>query len=100
MGVKHSKKASESTNRRSSNPIFHKYAEDSETSANSSRDTTNAQGTPDTEVSPPESPLAKVAALVDPNDKRANARRLAASLSLEEQAREYICPYFPSRLCG
>lgn len=39
--------------------------------------------TPSSELSPPDSPASKNAALAQ--DKRANARRLAASLSLEEQ---------------
>lgn len=39
--------------------------------------------TPSSELSPPDSPASKNAALAQ--DKRGNARRLAASLSLEEQ---------------
>lgn len=39
--------------------------------------------TPNTELSPPDSPALKDALLAQ--DKRADARRLAASLSLEEQ---------------
>ena len=66
-------------------PIFDKFAEDSE--ERSSGDTNT---TPNSEFSPPDSPATKNAALnqqADVDDKRANARRLAASLSLEEQVK-------------
>jgi beta-glucosidase len=83
MGAKHSKKVSEPPARRASGPapaVLESYAEDSEGIS-----TRNTNDTPNTEVSPPESPSSKSATLIDPNDKRANARTLAASLSLEEQ---------------
>jgi beta-glucosidase len=95
MGVKHSKKVTESPNRRAaSGPFFHKYVDNSEgnsepNSEPNSSHNTNANSTPNTEISPPESPIAKIVTLVDPNDKRANARSLAASLSLEEQVRSF-----------
>ncbi len=63
-------------------PIFDKYAEDSE--ERSSGDTND---TPNSEISPPDSPITKTADLNQAHDQRANARRLAASLSLEEQVR-------------
>ena len=88
MGNKHSKKASETSGRRTSEPLFHKFTEPVDSSEGiSSQNTNNTPiiSTPDTEVSPPESPTAKVETLIDPNDQRANARSLAASLSLEEQ---------------
>jgi beta-glucosidase len=56
-------------------PIFDKFEEGSEIS---SRDTV---ATPDSEFSPPSSPPKKNAAL----DPKTASRRLAASLSLEEQ---------------
>jgi len=83
MGAKHSKKVSEPPVRRASGPalaVLDNYTEDSEGIS-----TRNINDTPNTEVSPPESPSSKSATLIDPNDKRANARTLAASLSLEEQ---------------
>lgn len=96
MGVKHSKKMTDAPNRRAaSDPVVRTYVDNSEGSSepssepNSSR-STNANSTPNTEISPPESPIAKIVALVDPNDKRANARNLAASLSLEEQVRRLL----------
>lgn len=46
--------------------------------------------TPSSELSPPDSPASKNAALAQ--DKRGNARRLAASLSLEEQV-SLTAPY-------
>jgi beta-glucosidase len=64
-----------------SDPVFDNTAEDSEDRSSPSADTT-----PNSELSPPDSPIAKNAAL-KPDDERANARTLAASLSLEEQVR-------------
>lgn len=64
-------------------PIFDKYPEDSE-----DRSLTNE--TPMSEVSPPESPSTKHADLLQPSDKRANARKLAASLTLQEQVRQIL----------
>lgn len=64
------------------------YADDSEDT--SSPDTTNdnsANSTPNTEVSPPESPFAKTVSLAESSDRKANARSLASTLSLEEQVR-------------
>lgn len=68
----------ESPSSQISEPIFDKYAEDSE-----DRSSRSAAETPGSELSPPDSPAAKSITLAD--DKRANARSLAASLSLEEQ---------------
>lgn len=61
-------------------PIYDKYAEDSE--ERSSGDTND---TPNSELSPPDSPITKNSDLNQASDKRASARSLAASLSLEEQ---------------
>jgi beta-glucosidase len=63
--------------------VFDNTAEDSEDRSSPSADTT-----PNSELSPPDSPIAKNAAL-KPEDERANARSLAASLSLEEQVRHF-----------
>jgi beta-glucosidase len=63
-------------------PIFDRFAEDSERSSRSTNET------PNSELSPPDSPAAKSVTLAD--DKRANARSLAASLSLEEQVGDII----------
>lgn len=50
------------------------------------RPAVDSNATPITEFSPPDSPALKNAGLAQ--DKRANARKLAASLSLEEQVGE------------
>lgn len=63
-------------------PIFDRFAEDSERSSRSTNET------PNSELSPPDSPATKSVTLAD--DKRANARSLAASLSLEEQVGEIL----------
>ena len=42
---------------------------------------------PNSELSPPDSPTSKSLTLTQTDDKRADARELAASLSLEEQVR-------------
>lgn len=64
-----------------SDPIFDRFEEGSDIL--SSRDTI---ATPDSEISPPESPLEKHAIL----DPRTKSRQLAASLSLEEQVK-FLC---------
>lgn len=65
-------------------PIFDKYGEDSE--ERSSGDTST---TPNSELSPPDSPTSKNAALSKVEDGRLKSRSLAASLSLEEQVRHF-----------
>lgn len=72
----------ESPDSQISDPIFDKFEEGSD--AVSSRDTV---ATPDSEISPPESPLEKHATL----DPRTKSRQLAASLSLEEQVKHIYC---------
>lgn len=67
----------ESPGSQRSEPLFDKYADSEERSSRSTLET------PNSELSPPDSPTAKSVTLAD--DKRANARLLAASLSLEEQ---------------
>jgi beta-glucosidase len=69
---------SESPDSQTADPIFDKYVDDSESSRNEST-------TPNSEVSPPESPPSKNAVLDKTVDERAKSRNLAASLSLEEQ---------------
>jgi beta-glucosidase len=71
---------SNSPDSQTDDPVFDKFAEDSE--YRSSGDTNT---TPNSELSPPDSPASKNAGLAQGEDKRGNARRLAASLSLEEQ---------------
>jgi len=61
-------------------PIFDKYAEDSE-----DRSSGDTNDTPNSELSPPDSPIVKNSGITHPGDKRAGARALAASLTLEEQ---------------
>ena len=63
-------------------PVFDKFSEDS--GDHFSWDTNI---TPNSEISPPNSPRRKNAILSPAGDKRAKARSLAASLSLEEQVR-------------
>jgi beta-glucosidase len=72
-----------------SDPVFDNIAEDSEDRSSPSADTT-----PNSELSPPDSPIAKNAALKS-EDERANARSLAASLSLEEQVRHFRTKFSP-----
>lgn len=73
---------SESPESQINDPIFDKYAEDSE---ERSSDHTNL--TPNSEISPPTSPLVEKNDMTTPIDPRAGSRALAASLSLEEQVR-------------
>lgn len=61
-------------------PIFDKIGEDSETPS-----TRNDSETPGSEISPPESPPKTTAELDKNEEGRARVRRLAATLSLEEQ---------------
>ena len=61
-------------------PVFDKFQDESD--FRSSGDT---NATPNSELSPPDSPASKTAGLAQIDDKRANSRRLAASLTLEEQ---------------
>jgi len=70
---------SDSPDSQINDPIFDKQWEDSE-----ERSTAVTSNTPDSELSPPDSPIAKSAG-IDKIDGRANSRSLAASLSLEEQ---------------
>lgn len=70
----------ESPDSQRNDPIFDKYAEDSE-----DRSTGDTNDTPISELSPPDSPVAKNSDINQPSDKRAGARILAASLTLEEQ---------------
>jgi len=62
-------------------PIFDRYGEESE-----ERTTADTSRTPNSELSPPDSPTSKNAALTKADD-RVRVRSLAASLSLEEQVR-------------
>jgi beta-glucosidase len=57
---------------------FDKYGEDDRSSA-------DTDTTPSSEISPPDSPTSKSLTLTQTDDKREDARELAASLSLEEQ---------------
>jgi beta-glucosidase len=70
---------SDSPDSQINDPIFDKQWEDSE-----ERSTAVTSNTPDSELSPPDSPIAKSAG-IDKIDGRAKSRSLAASLSLEEQ---------------
>lgn len=72
----------ESPDSRMHDPIFDKFTEDSE--GRSSGDTST---TPNSEISPPDSPAIKNAGLSKADVNRAKSRSLAASLSLEEQVR-------------
>ncbi len=64
----------------STDSVFDKYEEDDRSSA-------DTDTTPGSEISPPDSPTSKTLTLTQTDDKRADARTLAASLSLEEQVR-------------
>jgi beta-glucosidase len=64
----------------STDSVFDNYREDSEDRSSADTDTT-----PGSELSPPDSPTSKSLTLTETDDKRADARKLAASLSLEEQ---------------
>jgi beta-glucosidase len=66
----------------STDSVFDKFGEDSEDRSSADTDTT-----PSSELSPPDSPTSKSLTLTQTDDKRADARELAASLSLEEQVR-------------
>jgi beta-glucosidase len=74
-------------------PIFDKFENESEEPSNADISTT-----PNTELSPPDSPTSKSAALSHVVDRRSKSATLAASLSLEEQVRRfpsfYILVYF------
>ena len=63
-------------------PIFDKFENESEGPSNADISTT-----PNTELSPPDSPTSKNADLSKAVDGRTKSRTLAASLSLEEQVR-------------
>ena len=63
-------------------PVFDKYGEDAE-----DRKSGETSITPDSELSSPDSPTSKNATLNPSEDARANSRRLAATLTLEEQVR-------------
>jgi beta-glucosidase len=66
-------------------PIFDKFENESEEpSSNADADIST---TPNTEISPPDSPTTKSAALSKQIDRRTKSRTLAASLSIEEQVR-------------
>lgn len=54
---------------------------------NEDRSSADTDTTPSSELSPPDSPTSKSLTLTQTDDKRADARELAASLSLEEQVR-------------
>jgi beta-glucosidase len=75
---------SDSPDSQINDPIFDKFAEDSE-----DRSSGDTNTTPNSDFSPPDSPTSKNAALSKTDDKRAKARSLAASLSLEEQVRNF-----------
>ena len=66
-------------------PIFDKFENESEEPSNPSN--ADISVTPNTELSPPDSPTAQSAALSKPVDGRSKSRTLAASLSLEEQVK-------------
>jgi beta-glucosidase len=53
------------------------------------RSSADTDTTPSSELSPPDSPTSKSLTLTQTDDKRADARELAASLSLEEQVRHF-----------
>lgn len=63
-----------------SDPVFDKFAEDSEDRSSGPTSTT-----PNSEISPPDSPRTKDAGLSQSEDARASSRKLAATLTLEEQ---------------
>jgi beta-glucosidase len=71
----------ESPDSQTMDPIFdnNKYTEDSE-----GQSTANTNTTPNSELSPPDSPKVQNAEL-NKTDAKANSRKLASSLSLEEQ---------------
>jgi beta-glucosidase len=74
---------SESPDSQINDPIFDKQWEDSE-----ERSTAVTSNTPNSELSPPDSPITKNAAL-NKVDSRTKSRNLAASLSLEEQVWQF-----------
>jgi len=65
---------------RISDPVFDKYGEDSE-----DRESGQTSITPNSELSSPDSLTSKNAGPSSSEDARANSRRLAATLTLEEQ---------------
>jgi len=66
----------------STDSVSDKFAEDLEDRSTADTDTTACS-----EISPPDSPTNKSLTLTQTDDKRADARELAKSLSLEEQVR-------------
>jgi beta-glucosidase len=65
-------------------PIFDKFENESEEPSNA-----DISITPNTELSPPDSPTSKSAALSNVADRRSKSATLAASLSLEEQVSHF-----------
>ena len=63
-------------------PIFDKFENESEEPSNA-----DISVSPNTDLSPPDSPTSKSAALSHGIDRRSKSATIAASLSLEEQAR-------------
>jgi beta-glucosidase len=79
---------SESPDIQINDPVFDNVADDSE-----DRSSPNTNTTPNSELSPPDSPISKNSALK--SDDKANARSLAASLSLEDQVRHFRTKFGP-----
>lgn len=73
-------------------PIFDKYPEDSEDRSN-----TDTNPTPNSELSPPTTPINKEVELGQKVDPRTNARKLAATLSLEEQVHTFQPQFYFSK---
>jgi beta-glucosidase len=75
----------ESPDSQNMDPIFDsKFTEDSE-----GQSTANTNTTPNSELSPPDSPTTENVGL-DKIDARTNSRKLASSLSLEQQVRKVV----------
>jgi beta-glucosidase len=72
----------------STDSVFDNFREDPDNRSSADTDTT-----PSSELSPPDSPTSKSLTLTETDDKRADARKLAASLSLEEQV-SHSSPFF------
>ena len=66
-------------------PIFDKFENDSEEPSNA-----EISITPNTELSPPDSPTSKTVALNHVTDRRSKSATLAASLSLSEQVNDFV----------
>jgi hypothetical protein len=66
-------------------PIFDKFENESEEPSNA-----EISITPNTELSPPDSPTSQSATLNHVTDRRSKSATLAASLSLEEQVRQFV----------